>query len=52
MQRDLMQTWGQSLLNLRLPAAMPFIFDGLKIAGTLASVTTRRLSGPAGEVLQ
>jgi len=42
MQRDLMQTWGagwgQSLLKLRLPAAMPFIFNGLKIAGTLALI--------------
>ena len=40
MQRDQMATWsasyGQSLLKLRLPAAMPFIFNGLKIATTLA----------------
>jgi NitT/TauT family transport system permease protein len=42
MQRDLMTTWsasyGQSLLHLRLPAAMPFIFNGLKIATTLALI--------------
>jgi NitT/TauT family transport system permease protein len=42
MQRDLMATWGagywQSLLKLRLPAAMPFIFNGLKIASTLALI--------------
>jgi NitT/TauT family transport system permease protein len=42
MQRDLMATWGasylQSLIKLRLPAAMPFIFNGLKIASTLALI--------------
>lgn len=42
MQRDLMQTWaaswGQSMVSLRLPAAMPFIFNGLKIAATLALI--------------
>ncbi len=42
MQRDLMATWGasywQSLLKLRLPAAMPFVFNGLKIATTLALI--------------
>ncbi|MCH8465766.1 MAG: ABC transporter permease [Roseinatronobacter sp.] len=42
MQRDLMRTysasWGQSLLKLRLPAAMPFIFNGLKISSTLALI--------------
>ena len=42
MQRDLMATWGasylQSLVKLRLPAAMPFIFNGLKIASTLALI--------------
>jgi NitT/TauT family transport system permease protein len=42
MQRDLMATWSagywQSLLKLRLPAAMPFIFNGLKIATTLALI--------------
>ncbi|AZL57474.1 ABC transporter permease [Tabrizicola piscis] len=42
MQRDLMATWGasywQSLWKLRLPAAMPFIFNGLKIASTLALI--------------
>lgn len=42
MQRDLMRTYGasyfQTLFKLRLPAAMPFIFNGLKIAATLALV--------------
>lgn len=42
MQRDLMATWGasywQSLIYLRLPAAMPFFFNGLKIASTLALI--------------
>lgn len=42
MQRDLMATWGtsywQSLFKLRLPAAMPFIFNGLKIASSLTLI--------------
>jgi NitT/TauT family transport system permease protein len=42
MQRDLMATWGasylQTLVKLRLPAAMPFIFNGLKISSTLALI--------------
>ncbi len=42
MQRDLMRTYSasytQSLIKLRLPAAMPFIFNGLKIATTLALI--------------
>jgi len=42
MQRDLMATYGasygQTLIKLRLPAAMPFIFNGLKIATTLALI--------------
>ncbi|MFT6104181.1 MAG: NitT/TauT family transport system permease protein [Paracoccaceae bacterium] len=42
MQRDLMQTYAagywQMLFKLRLPAAMPFIFNGLKIATTLALI--------------
>jgi NitT/TauT family transport system permease protein len=42
MQRDLMATWGasywQALWMLRLPAAMPFVFNGLKIASTLALI--------------
>ena len=42
MQRDLMRTYNasypQALLRLRLPAAMPFIFNGLKIATTLALI--------------
>ncbi|MEO0372574.1 MAG: ABC transporter permease [Pseudomonadota bacterium] len=42
MQRDLMQTYAasyaQTLIKLRLPAALPFIFNGLKIATTLALI--------------
>ena len=42
MQADLMATWGasywQTLWKLRLPAAMPFLFNGLKIASTLALI--------------
>ncbi len=42
MQRDLMQTYAAgyttTLLKLRLPAAMPFIFNGLKVATTLALI--------------
>ncbi|MGX0878117.1 NitT/TauT family transport system permease protein [Roseovarius sp. MBR-154] len=42
MQRDLMRTYaagyGQTLVKLRLPAAMPFVFNGLKIASTLALI--------------
>ncbi len=42
MQRDLMRTYAagywQTLFKLRLPAAMPFIFNGLKIATTLALI--------------
>ncbi len=42
MQRDLMATYGasytQNLFKLRLPAAMPFVFNGLKIATTLALI--------------
>jgi NitT/TauT family transport system permease protein len=42
MQRDLMRTYGsnykQTLLKLRLPAAMPFVFNGLKISTTLALI--------------
>ena len=41
-QRDLMRTYGAgywpTLFKLRLPAAMPFIFNGLKIATTLALI--------------
>ena len=40
MQRDLMRTYAagywRTLLKLRLPAAAPFIFNGLKISMTLA----------------
>ena len=42
MQRDLMRTYAasypQKLLKLRLPAAAPFIFNGLKISTTLALI--------------
>ena len=42
MQRDLMKTYSasywQTLFKLRLPAAMPFIFNGLKISTTLALI--------------
>ncbi|AUJ64555.1 ABC transporter permease [Aestuarium zhoushanense] len=42
MQRDLMRTYGasytQTLLKLRIPAAMPFVFNGLKIATSLALI--------------
>ncbi len=41
-QRDLMRTYAanhrQTLLKLRLPAALPFIFNGLKINTTLALI--------------
>lgn len=42
MQRDLMATYSasywQTLLKLRLPAAMPAVFNGLKISTTLALI--------------
>ena len=42
MERDLMKTYAasytQTLLELRLPAALPFIFNGLKINSTLAFI--------------
>ncbi len=42
MQRDLMATYSasywQTLMKLRLPAAMPFVFNGLKIATSLALI--------------
>ena len=42
MERDLMHTYGagtwQSLVKLRLPAALPFIFNALKINSTLAMI--------------
>jgi NitT/TauT family transport system permease protein len=42
MERDLMKTYAASykdtLLKLRLPAALPFIFNGLKINSTLAFI--------------
>jgi len=42
MESDLMKTYaagyGQTLTKLRLPAALPFIFNGLKINSTLALI--------------
>jgi len=42
MERDLMRTYGsshwQTLFKLRLPAAMPFVFNALKINSTLALI--------------
>ncbi|MEL7464396.1 MAG: ABC transporter permease [Pseudomonadota bacterium] len=42
MQKDLMRTYAasywQSMMKLRLPAAAPFIFNGLKICSTLAMI--------------
>jgi NitT/TauT family transport system permease protein len=42
MERDLMRSYGarpaQTLVKLNLPAAMPFIFNGLKINSTLALI--------------
>jgi NitT/TauT family transport system permease protein len=42
MQKDLMRTYGasygQTMTKLRLPAALPFIFNGLKICTTLALI--------------
>ena len=42
MERDLMSSyaanWSTTLLKLRLPAAMPFIFNALKINSTLAMI--------------
>jgi NitT/TauT family transport system permease protein len=42
MERDLMRSYGasylQTLLKLRLPAAMPFLFNALKINSTLALI--------------
>ena len=42
MQRDLMRTYAagywRTLVKLRLPAAMPFVFNGLKIGSTLALI--------------
>lgn len=42
LERDLMRSygasWGQALLALRLPAAMPFVFNALKINSTLAMI--------------
>lgn len=43
LERDLMRSygasWGQTLLKLRLPAALPFLFNALKINSTLALIS-------------
>ena len=53
LERDLMRSYGasywSSLTRLRLPAAMPFIFNGLKINSTLAmigAIVAEYLDGP------
>ena len=42
LERDLMRSygssWWQTLVKLRLPAAMPFVFNALKINSTLAMI--------------
>jgi NitT/TauT family transport system permease protein len=42
MERDLMKTYGatynQTLMKLRLPSALPFVFNALKINSTLAMI--------------
>ncbi|WP_334174288.1 ABC transporter permease [Pseudoxanthobacter sp.] len=42
LERDLMRSygagWGQTLIKLRLPAALPFLFNALKINSTLALI--------------
>ncbi len=42
MERDMMHTyaasWWQNLIKLRLPAALPFVFNALKINSTLALI--------------
>lgn len=42
LERDLMRSyaasWGETLVKLRLPAAMPFVFNALKINSTLALI--------------
>jgi NitT/TauT family transport system permease protein len=42
LERDLMKSygasWAQTLVSLRLPAAMPFVFNALKINSTLAMI--------------
>jgi NitT/TauT family transport system permease protein len=42
MERDLMRSYGasplQTLLKLRLPAALPFVFNALKLNSTLALI--------------
>ncbi len=46
LERDLMRSygasWSRTLLALRLPAAMPFIFNALKINATLAMIARDR----------
>jgi len=53
LERDLMRSYGArywpTLIRLRLPAAMPFIFNGLKINSTLAmigAIVAEYLDGP------
>ncbi|CAM5769897.1 ABC transporter permease [Labrys miyagiensis] len=53
LEKDLMRSYGASywstLTRLRLPAAMPFIFNGLKINSTLAmigAIVAEYLDGP------
>jgi NitT/TauT family transport system permease protein len=42
LERDLMRSygasWARTLVSLRLPAAMPFIFNALKVNATLAMI--------------
>jgi NitT/TauT family transport system permease protein len=42
MERDLMRSYGagyvQTMVRLRLPSALPFIFNALKINSTLAMI--------------
>jgi NitT/TauT family transport system permease protein len=42
MERDLMRSWGagywRTLLSLRIPVALPFVFNALKVDSTLAMI--------------
>ena len=50
MQRDLMKTYSadpwQAFIKLRLPSAMPFIFNGLKISSSSSSLAESELYKP------
>ena len=50
MQRDLMRTYAagywRTLLKLRLPAAMPFIFNGLKIGSLIGAIVAEFFGSP------